>query len=1024
MSSQTVYFTNPSEITSIQSQVTDLQTTQANYIGKYKNAWTNLNPVSAGFAYQNTGTIVAVDTWICNGKDLSNTRYTKPTNPIEYLYLKDYRLSKSHPFMSEQLGQIFNGSIDENYIYIMQSARLGGIDDFKEGPYKAAYQSVQQAYDHAVLLDFSWGLNSAISKFDRFTLEHIKTSPLVAASGVYFVGTSSTPISFSAGRYGMSKGAIALQNNAVYFTCFFGPYDTDESYSRTSIMKYDKDLNFQWAWEPEIEDRYQKYYVNAGALTHVYFYAATGARNYDILITASNCVKQYTSSFGVNLFNPSISTNIYGKPQITNPIAGQTIYGDDARGEFTKWNPGYFHSSGKIFGVQEMGTYAFQKWEFSTCPIQLVENDYYREESIIPGKSETYLYYNLWASGALGTHFQQGIPGAAGMTGYYDTRGIGYTGTDGSVHHGHWLFTNYTGYIYDTTGTIPSFLGALSTYGDNKVAFFDFMDATNAPKLNNGNFDSTKTYRGYRMTGAQWFGYAPSNQYLWCPAEYNSLSYRPDFGAPVDIPGTVLEGQLITKRLFTGAKDNYQLDKWDAYHLNYYGAGIYGSWCYDPTNDNIYIGTANGAYAPLDDMIAAINTETSEGKFGMVNDTFNATSVACQNYNLYLTTGAEYSAGANTLLQEYIDERTKFDIKAEEAMINSIRSPRGNRWLYSSLLSLSVGTGKLNWAQKTVHWDGFDWNGAFGSVAVRFFFDVGFNSDFCNVALVSNPGNIKTTNGRMILGVSKDSAIFLDPDANPRVPISATDNHPSDTTFYQYGLKTMTGAAPQGPLLKRFFHQNGGMSFYEFNNGATDGIHYVAKINGDTKLKFALPLGQPDDSYLINIPIQHPELGSAGTYTTWKRQKAQTSYFVVYNLLNVGTQDLYPSMTGALPTVERIIRFNDDLYETDAQNKFTSPMSYDGRNGTMLYGRTAISSLLNSGQIIGHDILTSKKVMDINVGYNGGACPIILNDILYPQGGKGNITPANIDSQAGTNPPTQSFLGGAYNLMMFTQNGL
>ncbi len=1028
MATQTVYFNNPADITNLQTDVNTLQSTQMNLVGRFRVQWAG----NHYFNYATTGTYKN-ETWTNAFVNLSGNRYvTGNQNPLATpLTIRSFKKSAvvKLPYETPTSAQPSGLVTDESYLYCVIKDRLALAGDFSNQAMLAAWSNYLGGY--AILDINSAGHINYICKFDKWTLKLLAIRSIGSYVSVY----STAYMTGAQGRYRGTRGPLALSQDAIFIPTGWAYDDT------VAVLKiYKSDLSLAWAWEPPKFLNNRPYYFYGATLTHTIHIPATGTRANDMVITSANSNWQYDNLFGSNLWSNSLAVaGLVPANQNADPIL-----------DMIKFTPGIVNDDGRVWGITDFGTYCntsldnenadTSTWVFDSAASQLVAGNYYTSDSIIPGTDRTYLWYNLWNTGARGAIIQEATPGSnSSGSDDYDTRGLAYTGNNGVAYKGNWLFYNYTGILVDPFRAPGNPYG---TYFENGIAFFDLLDADNQPQLHTDAlgrkmFNSTGTYRGYLMTGIFRgpFTTGPSNGLTtnFIVGSYNHLFSQPcpvgfigaegfsqpsmiiDRGLPINVLGGVLENQPIVKRLFTGAKDKYMLDRYDAHHLNYFGGSIYGGFCYDPVYDSIYVGTCQGQWQPLDDMLAAIYTPYFNSTWanaigdlnanaGCLNDNLANVAYLLRAYNLQRGTPAETGA-----LQIYQLALADFEAR-NNARLNAVRSPRGNRFLCNTLLSLSVATGTINWGHKMIQGDVFDWGAPMLRVSSIWFNDNAYNNDTQSVCLLDSsllaqqyaleliPRNTYgTTNGRLIAATTKMGVHFFDPDAPSLGGYTGVENnlnHTSASRRELFGMLTTnkTGGIDNLPLRGKHISTtwllNGGAPYFSWNNGASNGPLFATlgaaqpvctvvpqTIPGSSKNITATYSGQ-----LLNQPITDPETNQTVVL------KNCTSYFEIFNLLTQGTSAVYmsganPAGTGCVPSRVRVIPVAQDL----------DPISTGQRWGMTLYGNTLLTNGIGHGAIIGYDINTGDEVYRDYMPF-ATAMPIVANDTIYV-GGLGNPVP-------------------------------
>ena len=966
---QNVLFNNPADITNLQTEINQLQTTQYVFTGR-----TELVTSGVDFFSYVVPQTIGNETWTTIHGGLSGnpqrSGWISTAGGDSNNTIKTFRPSLKCKLPFSNPGSYYgNVVLDEQYLYYIYKDRVMVESDFNSDPInQQRLQSWRAWFGGQGLFDNNpVGHYTFLAKYDKYSLANIATTALYQVV---------SPITGMANRYIASKGPLSLSDDAVFLTTGQGPNDT------AAVLKFRKtDLSLVWAWEPPAYLNERPYYSYGNSLNWVVSYKATGARTNNVVVANSNCGFNYTMVLGMNVLAP------YVKP--SNPY-GNALF------DFTKMDPSYSQDEGRLWCLNDMGSTVSStpRWVFHSEPTQLVAGNKFTSDCVIPGKTGTHIWYNIFSTGGTSTEFR-----VYNGTNDYDTRGFAYTGTDGAMHRGNWLFSSYTGYLVDPIASASP----IGTFGNNSVAFFDFLDATNSTKLISGKFfDPSQTYRGYKMLAPEPNFLAHLNNKLFSltPQQSNIIDYT----QPIDVPGTVLLGQPIIKTIYTTAiANNYTLDRYDAYQLNYYGGSFYGGQCYDPKYDCLYAGSANGQQAPLDDMLASRDQPCVGGplgKCGLVFDNFALLGATLSAYNATLSTGAAPYTGPafNAFISAWTALRA-----TTIARLNVQLSPRGCRALHTSLVSIDLNTGKLRWANRNVGWDSVDWNNGFVNAGYRWFHDFGYNGDCQQVMLLEGPfGPIfdgtnqlpnfeyQTTNKRILVSSTKDKVSFYDPDAGALVPIIASvpanANHGTDNVQYNYGIQTAGGALPKGPLIIDHWYQNCGHIFFGWQTMASNGVQVVAMPNSSTK---ALYIATPDnDSPAFNFPLFDPATNS------WLSNRNGTHYFEVYNMYSTGTSAVWGGGVGTVPTLQRIINAAPD-----------TPVNGTGnRPGMSMYGNTILT---HTNGIKTYDVNTGVSFnLPTDVSY--ASPPVVCNDILYINNVRGGKSTTLLSAAA----PQPNLLGG------------
>jgi hypothetical protein len=1019
MSSQTIYFTDPSVITGIQTEVSTLESTQMNLVGRERNTWTGVE-----FFYgQSTGSFQN-EVWkgnCANGQD--GNRWLPGYNPESSQYsIRSFQKALASKLPWEQLQGYYNVVIDENYVYSVIALRNPVNYGDLPGISLQDYTFLQQAFDHNTLYAVGGGsLTMAIAKFEKFTLKTVKIVAL------YSLGS---------GKLRTSGQQIHLSDDAVYLPC--ASFESADA-TRSGLLKLDKDLNLIWEWfltNTVSPDNYP--YYDEGPIKQVQICPPNIAsgRNYTMVIAGQSCLWQYTSIYGTNLFTDPVVTYNNTALGLVKPA-----FGDSAFLDFLKMTPGFRKQTGKTFGFRDYGSSYTLEWTFDSCPVKLQSGDLFPIESVIPGNNKTRIYYNLWNTGATGTKFQVGVPG----TNYFDTAGATYTSSGAATGaHGHWLFYNYTGALVSgspndfNANTNP--LGIGSAFEDNGVAFFNFLDGgANQAQLLPGNiFSRTGSYVGYKMTRKQnwlypftclWSNPANMDLSVFSPALSGFSTMQYDLTQPVTVSGETLMNQPIVKSIYTGAVGNYALDYVDAYNLNYYGSSNYTPMVYDPVKDCIYAGFGNVHQQPLEDMLNVINSEYSGGVLaglspylgtgvancGLVWDTAALAELDVIAHNTYLSTGAITDAGYASTRQDAVNKINAFKARDDAAMA-TVKSPRANRAMFGSQVALRLKDGSIMWSHKGVSADAWEFNYIFFNVGQRFFFDSGLNNDHSQFILIDNPYNaitnpngIRSTSGRMLVSVSKQQITFHDPDATPLNPGLPTSGHPTVTGAYNYGISTADNKFSQGPMIYKRPHANGGNWYMNFYPAVySKSANKLAIAHNNTALYNATVLGPGSFSAAGNNLNFNPVLGTnQNSGANWITSKPWSKGLEVFNMTTLGKTGAM-SATGTVPTYERYINVAQDLG------------SGNGSNGISGWGNVILTSHHYKGAHIAYDIRNGNELWRQYLGHLGGCAPIMVNDIMYEGHAHQNNNPIVVDPTL--NEP--NMYAGNNHMVAYTNRGM
>jgi hypothetical protein len=958
MSIQNVTFTDPSEISSLKSQVNEMDTTQWNIAGAPRQAWTG----AALFIFASM-TTVQTETWKHSSGNLQATKCNFGDQPLNNVYkIRSFRQCQSYNINLENVGGgCYHGVIDEDYYYYFAAFNLTETGVGKDVvPNTATYQAYVNLFYHFGIIDFAFGHNATILKMDRYTMKVVASLPARSISGPIYTADSASVYNSSIGTFEQYPSQMTSTDDYIYTYTVQKDAQLANSFLRNPNVNYYVAVKIRkdtmtpiWLWQPPLAYGDRPYFGNGVQARSILAVPAAGSRSEPYIVTTCNSVWQYSSTWGVNLMSPGL-----------NEVLGYQASGTNAAAyEFVKFNPGYWWPVDSMWALRDMGGFPIQQWKFTSNPTPLVVGQTLPSECFVPAQNKVHLYYNLWDSGNTGTVFQYGTSTGGQL---YDTRGLRYAASGATrpsdTVTGHWLFSSYTGYLFD-------FPGVTSTIFNNDVCFIDFLDADNSTQLKSGNrFSTTGTYKGYKMIGGDGNAGTPVAPGLWSRGT-GALSLIVDYANPIMVPGAVLEKQPMVKRFFTGAIGTSTLDAYDVNALQYYGAAFYGDICWDPVLDRLYAGTTNGQLGVLDDLINTVDFVFNGQPSGRYNDR----SYSLRNKLVAMNaTGSAFTEAAFWSFQYEFEEFKN----RQDAQQNIVRSPRCNRYLHSSIIALDMTNGAIKWADKQYGWDGYDWNFYFWGSSINFFWDAAANGDGQACMLVQNPLNrLLTTNGRMLLTSTKDIDSFYDPDAAPIRALLPSPNYPSETLYFEHGITTTSTLPPKGPRIAHYWHPDGGHELFEFNDGATNGSRAIFKNNACKKWGNWNAGGSNDPDQTVSMRIYNPALGGTGSYSSYVPTRAGHSQICVYNLFSrTGPSELYGSMaTGpcAMPYFERLIEVAPDL------------CVMDGRGGLSLYNDVALVAHQGAGAYLGYDITNGQEVWRQFVGYNTYASPIPCNDIIY-----------------------------------------
>jgi hypothetical protein len=905
MSSQTIYFTNPAVITNIQNDVDYVEETTHKIAGRQYDVVTN----GGNFAVETTQRTYATGVWKTADKDLQNTRYIPPTEEntsssyVPYS-IKDYELSKSFQLPTEEGQTMYGLVVDEESVYALGHVSRCYSGAFIEGD---ASTLAGRRYMSANYLGGlfghdanNFGYGAYIVKLDRYSLKQ---------QAIKYISTIPDM------QYSTStRGPITIHGNYIYLAL-------QAQSEKSAIVKLNKsDLSVAWTYTITGYDGNGRPYGKGVDLRDVRIIPAKGARTWDAVIVTSAQLNTYspTSQAAPFVF---ISPGVF--PSVQN-----------AR----KLNPGWYQDCGRVFCLRDHSSSPTLEWTFNTTPDMLQAGDMLTSDSFIPTIDELFVRNNFIATASTGTWFQNGS-GAAGIP---DTRGRYYTGSDGSLYQGQEVMQSDYGF---------------ATY------FVDFLDSDNYSQLINGTLNtsgrlsSTGVYRGYQMTG--------SNKDIIDRGVYVSItgSYITGESNASNVGG-VSYGHPFIKTLFGSMTGTYALTQQDAYHLNYYGAGVYEPPCYDEVNDQLYISSSNSTLGPVMDSLVQENTPYVGGA--------SDTGIAGMNgiigkpvlpANLFVSLNNAYQAsGTITTLNALYTGSKDWDNR-EYARLAVAGSPRSNRNLHGSITAIKVTDGEIKWSERLLGYSNYDWDQALGNFVYDTYMSRGQNADMGMITLVTG-ASLTTTGKRMVLCTSKLGQMFFDPDASVPVPPAHTNGNTN--VKYPNGI----AARIQSPLIRRDFWDMAGGGFSQWSNAACDGSNYIIthcywtpnqadyQAPGAFTAPFPLlvnPTNAVSMSNIENIQLQQGWIAKYDITATGPLGNASYGY-------------AYPQMT---------------------KQKVLAPESpLLNRCSVTLWENTAITTHSSLGAMIAHRIDTMEEVWRKYLGYNLTAPPVVVNEQLFPGSGR------------------------------------
>ena len=218
----------------------------------------------------------------------------------------------------------------------------------------------------------------------------------------------------------------------------------------------------------------------------------------------------------------------------------------------------------------------------------------------------------------------------------------------------------------------------------------------------------------------------------------NSTIALPSIG-DISINGLMLTTQFVLKRLNKSLVDvGYKLDSAEAYRLNYFGSGIWGSLKYDSSNNDILVPVGNGNAMPLHEQFHFSSSELKDSSNGylwytqyafnrLYSDSSNGNinrliNMPIDNYSIaYLLALMAIAQGlyrkttnpdiSQRLLHFIFRIQKNMREKEDDIMDNFSNkvSKRGARYLNNSVVSLDWETGDITWRQESLYHADVGW---------------------------------------------------------------------------------------------------------------------------------------------------------------------------------------------------------------------------------------------------------------------------------------------------------------------------
>ena len=163
-------------------------------------------------------------------------------------------------------------------------------------------------------------------------------------------------------------------------------------------------------------------------------------------------------------------------------------------------------------------------------------------------------------------------------------------------------------------------------------------------------------------------------------------------GIPISVKGEIFIGQPIVKTLYKTMIGKYIISGTDVYELNHEGGGIYGTFCIDYDNLSVIFGTGNGDHTPYGEEYTLYKYLRPGVEFPVIN--------GWNDYTSYLRKYTAEQLANDNIRELYIKDLKKLSYDVDTGMLLT-NSPRYNRLLIDSIVSLNIKDGGLNWAYRT-----------------------------------------------------------------------------------------------------------------------------------------------------------------------------------------------------------------------------------------------------------------------------------------------------------------------------------
>jgi hypothetical protein len=699
MSSQTVYFTNPSVITGIQKDISNAATT------KY---------IPTGPSRQQSSRQAAT----------SNSATAGPTNqnylPDTSRFMRDANgVSKYQAFHVEQLENTTAENVhtpisDQNYIY----AIIKDINAVELNNDKAFQSSVQIGGDKV----FESGNYFYLYKFDKATGKFVSKKNIGDYTGIY---TTNYQFFSTLGR-DQTRGPMTIYNGNIYLILTSYRY-----YTLFKIRASDLSL----LWYRDVEPEGEGAYINT---------VLPQWSNYKYQLRQVDVIPPSNGRTNPLVIVSNGHAGGYGRGQ-TAYIAGlensQTVINQNKSSLHREF--GNITSEGAIYAYNDLGSSSTLRWKFNSMPNNYSAGDNLKQTSfrrdsngnLIDGIEIMYPLTN-------GYQFVQGS-GAAGIA---NTAGT---------------FDILTGQYFMNWANEPAAPGynkqpPIGATTDPLVVAYT-IPATGA---NNGFFDHVwyNIFEGMKAEFAKVT--FPAGTTFYNTGSYTgTVQNGPRHGEIVTIPGTAIysvspsgpQGQwyhpvpktLYLQQCATGVNP-ITLDQYEAFGLSFKGATPYGNYSYDEASDTLMVGFGNSQSAPrqfgLDYWSWAMTQATggtAEGDFAKANPIFAGwrylTDKIC-GFNDLVGTGA-------ALVQDQRAKQARYYGFQDNWRLNTggyWGGDKYNRALTDSVVGINADNGGLKFALPLNGMDSFAFATSLNGegTPLNLFYGGGANADAAKGAMV------------------------------------------------------------------------------------------------------------------------------------------------------------------------------------------------------------------------------------------------------------------------------------------------